>query len=98
MLIDEHKSVGVFHQNIKFVENADDLELLLNRSGTGSVLRQIFLGRYGHFLPTTYWGLHGLLAAQRKLALQLAELSPRDGGGNFRARGGPPYSRRNHCR
>src|SRR5205823_5295375 len=30
VLINQHESVGIFHQDIKFIEHADDLELLLS--------------------------------------------------------------------
>src|SRR6202011_6149755 len=33
VLIDEHESVGVFHEDIKLVQHADDLELLGGGSG-----------------------------------------------------------------
>ena len=29
VLINQHEAVGVFHQHVKFVQHADDLELLL---------------------------------------------------------------------
>ena len=51
VLIDQHEAVGIFHQNVEFVEDADDLELLSRRRGgvvgKGSVADPLVFGRRG---------------------------------------------------